>query len=45
MSTVEIKLFAGQGTGWTDGQAEKAATISFPNKHIINHKECISMVI
>jgi len=36
MSTVEIKLFAGQGTGWTDGQTEEAATRSFP---FVDHKK------
>ena len=32
MTTVVLKWFAGQGTGWTDGQTEEAATISFQKK-------------
>jgi len=30
MPTVVLMLFAGQGTGRTDGQTDKAATICFP---------------
>jgi len=30
MPTVVLKLLAGQGTGWMDGQTDKVATTCFP---------------
>jgi len=30
-SNISLKLFAVQGTGWTNGQTETAATVCFPN--------------